>query len=255
MEISNLAQKFKTFILDTLFPISCINCGKADVWLCEECLQNIDILSFQSCPKCEKAITENGNVCRNCKTSFPLDGLIVSSKYKSASVQGQSILAKLIHLYKYRFIEDLHAPLGKIIIKALMRSNLPIPDIILPIPLHPKRLRWRGFNQSGLLAEYLSNHLTANFTIPIRDDWLRRKKFTRPQMKIKKYSERLENLQDAFSFNPDLLAQNRKDLQGKTLLLVDDVATTGATLFECAKTLKKGGAKKVFAVVIARQEI
>ena len=245
-------KNIKTFVLDILFPISCASCGKDNDWLCQECLQKIDILSFQVCPKCEKIITENGSACRNCKILSPLDGMIVSSRYKSASDHAENILAKLIHLYKYRFIEDLHIPLGKIIIKALLHSRLPLPDMILPVPLHLRRLRWRGFNQSKLLADYLGNHLTANFQIPAQDDWLLRKKFTQPQMKIKKYSERLDNLQNAFSLNPDFPTQS---LQDKTILLVDDVATTGATLFECAKVLKKGGAKKVFAVVIARQEM
>mgnify|MGYP002385927606 FL=1 len=245
----------KTFLLDTLFPISCISCGKDNVWFCDECLQKIELLSFQVCPKCEKIITENGNACRNCKSISSLDGLLVACRYKNSSPDNQNILAKLVHLYKYRFIEDLHMPLGKILIKAILQSQLPIPDIIIPIPLHPRRLRWRGFNQSDLLAGYIGNHLTANFTIPIENDWLRRKKFTQPQMKIKKYTERLANLQDAFFLDPNIIDNTKKSLHGKTILLVDDIATTGATLFECAKILKTSGVKKVFAIVLARQEM
>jgi len=177
--------------------------------------------------------------------------MLVVSRYKPVSESSQNILAKIVHLYKYRFIEDLHVPLGKIMVKRIFQSNLPIPDAIIPVPLHPRRLRWRGFNQSELLANHISNNLVANFTIPIKKDWLLRKRFTQPQMKIKKYSERLDNLQGAFTLNPKTPIQN---LQGKTLLLIDDIATTGATLFECAKILKASGAKKVFSVVIARQE-
>ena len=87
--------------------------------------------------------------------------------------------------------------------------------------------------------------------IAIEEGMLLRKKYTRPQMKIKKHSHRLENMRDIFETVPGA----DRALAGKTVLLVDDIATTGATLFGCASALKKGGARKVFSVVIARQEI
>ncbi|MFA5994800.1 MAG: phosphoribosyltransferase family protein, partial [Parcubacteria group bacterium] len=126
---------------------------------------------------------------------------------------------------------------------------------LVPVPLHPRRLRWRGFNQSALLAEYVGKNLTTGFEIPNHPNLLQRKRYTPPQMKIKKYAQRIANLQQAFSLRKTAATDMPNSLQGKTILLVDDVATTGTTLFECAKVLKAGGAKKVFAVVIARQEI
>jgi len=241
-----LLENIKCFILDTLFPITCLSCGKKDIWLCEECLKKIEFLPAQTCPKCEKKTTEKGMLCQNCRP-FSLDGMIVASRYKTAN------LGKIIHLYKYRFIQDLCVPLGKIISEAVIRNDLPIPDIIIPVPLHPKRLRWRGFNQAELLAEQISKNMVAGFEIQVRPDLMERQRFTKPQMKITSYSGRQENIQGAFFLKSR--ATGGLDLKGKTVLLIDDIATTGATLFGCAAVLKRSGAKKVMAAVIARQEM
>lgn len=238
-----ILKNLQTFLLDTLFPIDCLSCGRGGVWLCDDCLRKIEPLSVQVCPKCEDAITDSGRVCRNCRFSSALDGLLVAAKYKDGG------LGKSVHLYKYRFIEDLHIPLGEILTQAVLRSQLPIPDMVIPIPLHPRRLRWRGFNQSQLLAGYVSRNLAPGFEIPLGTDILRRKRYTPPQMKIKKYAERLDNLRNAF------VAVETGNVKNKTVLLVDDIATTGATLFECAEVLKRNGTKKVFGAVLARQEM
>jgi len=235
----------------------------------------MQVFSFQVCPRCEKIIIESGKLCQNCKRTlreerdFFLDTLIAATKYK------ENNLSKIIHLYKYNFIRDLSVPLGKILVKAFLDNNLPLPDFIVPVPLHSRRLRWRGFNQSELLADYVSQNLTPGLEIPVLKDILIRKKHTPPQMKVKKYAERRKNIQDAFEINikchPELVSGSNKPkkldsgseagmttgdlLKKKTILLVDDIATTGATLNECARILKSAGAKKVFALVLARQEM
>lgn len=241
--------KIKQFTLDVLFPIVCLSCRKDDFWLCPECLEKIPILNFQICPKCEKIISEQGQLCQICKNRrkkepFYLDALVSSVKY------GENNVSKMIHLFKYNFIPDLSAPLGKILTKGLLKSDLPLPDFIAPVPLHPLRLRFRGFNQANLLAKEISRNLTPGFEIPVLSDLLIRKKHTQPQMKIKKYAERQKNIKNSFAINPAFL----KKIKNKQILLIDDVATTSATLLECAKILKNNGAKKVFAGVIARQE-
>lgn len=248
-----IAEKTKTFILDTLFPIYCLSCQKEGTFICEECLQKVQLLSFQVCPRCEKLITEKGKLCSYCKNvSSALDGLIAATRYKAGNI------SKLVQLYKYNFIKDLHVPLGRILIRSILKNNLPLPNIIVPVPLHHRRLRWRGFNQSGLLANYIANNLTPGFPIPVLNDLILRKKYTPPQMKIKKYSDRRKNMEDAFIFNKK--SENFKQLQQLkhvnkyNVLLIDDIATTGATLFECANVLKQNGAQKVTGVVIARQE-
>ncbi|MDO8240742.1 MAG: ComF family protein [Candidatus Moranbacteria bacterium] len=245
--------KTKIFILDTLFPISCLSCNKDDAWLCENCLENINLLSFQVCPKCEDTVTEYGQLCRNCKTTSDLDALVVALKYQDNHID------KFVHLYKYRFVEDLHIPLGKIIVEAILNSGLPMPDIIIPVPLHKRRLRWRGFNQSELLAKYVSQNLTPGFEIPVFSNLLTRHKYTPPQMKIGKYADRQKNMRNAFAFNHKSDSfQQLEQLEHSNkynVLLVDDISTTGSTLFECAKVLKQNGAKKVFGAVIARQDM
>lgn len=246
----SLYQKIKNFILDILFPISCLSCGQDGFWLCAECLEKIPILNFQVCPRCERIIIDQGKLCPNCKKHtkfehFYLDALIVATKYNANNI------AKIIHLYKYNFIQDLSAPLGEILTKGLFKSNLPLPDFIMPVPLHSRRLRWRGFNQAKLIAEIISQKLTPGFEIPILDEILIRKKYTRPQMKVKNYLDRQKNIQDSFILNEP----GFEKVKNKKILLIDDVATTASTLLECARILKENGAKKVFAAVIARQEI
>ena len=256
--IKNFELKIKNFILDTLFPITCLTCGKDNDWLCPECFSKIKVLDSQVCPYCEKMITDSGQVCPSCRekilrkdATIPLDNLIVASSYK------ENNLSSLIHLYKYNFVRDLSVPLGQLLIKSILQNNLPLPDIIIPLPLHPRRLRWRGFNQSELLANFISENITPGLPIPVFSDLVVRKYYTKPQMKIKNYQERQKNIQNAFALTPlkTPTAQNHSPFQNKSILLIDDIATTGATLIECAKILKTCDAKKVSAAVIARQQV
>lgn len=130
-------------------------------------------------------------------------------------------------------------PLGRLMISALPQGV--DADVIIPVPLHPARLRAREFNQSLLLADQLSRHLAK----PVSATNLVRTAATDPQTSLSR-QERLRNLRNAFEIRrpPDLL--------GKRILLVDDVFTTGATLNECAKSLRKAGAGPVFALTLAR---
>lgn len=245
LKISNYLQNIKVFILDTLFPISCVSCSHDGAWLCDSCLQKIKLLSFQLCPQCEKIITPDGRLCSCCqRQSPPLNALLVTTRYKEGNV------SRLVHLFKYNFIEGLRLPLGKLMAKALLASGLPVPDLIIPVPLHQRRLRWRGFNQAGLIANYVSSNLTPGYAIPVFENILKRTRYTHPQMKIKDYLQRRKNMQNVF-----FLATGPSQIKNKNILLIDDIATTGATLFECARTLKQNGAKKVSAAVIARQEM
>lgn len=263
--LGNWKLEIRNFLLDTLFPISCLTCGQDGVWLCDGCLEKIPLRREQVCPLCEKNITPQGQSCFACRRKYAIDGLLVSCSYQ------QDPISHLVHLYKYRFAEDLHQPLGQLMLKAIYNSELAIPDLVIPVPLHKKRLRWRGFNQAALLAGYLSENIAPGFPVPVLNNFLVRQKNTHPQMEIKNYSQRQKNIHDAFAINkkqlsschPELVsgskkipgqARNDKYITGKNILLVDDVATTGSTLFECARILKKAGAASVFGIVIARQE-
>ncbi len=119
---------------------------------------------------------------------------------------------------------------------------LPAPDLIVPVPLHTQRLSQRGFNQAGLLARELGRKLRT----PVLPDALVRANQTLPQTRLKR-RERLENVKGAFQISND------RKVRGRRILLIDDVFTTGTTLSECSKVLKrKGGASEVYALTVTR---
>ncbi len=153
-----------------------------------------------------------------------------------------------IHTCKYRFIPTFAEPLSIWLAERITEIDLPLPDVCIPVPLHPRRLRFRGFNQSALLADRLADTLTPGLALPVWNDVLRRTRYTKPQMKTHTRAERLGNLRGAFA----LIADNTPLIRDKSIWLIDDVATTGTTLEECAKILKKAGAKNVFGIVLAR---
>lgn len=151
----------------------------------------------------------------------------------------------MIHSYKYQFVERLSITLGNLLGRVLEQSALPLPDVLVPVPLHSKRLRYRGFNQSALLAYLLTQEVTSLSAIPVNNS-LERHRFTLPQQKTHSKSERTTNLTGAFVVAPGA------ELKGKKVWLIDDVATTKSTLTECAQVLKNSGVKKVYAVVLAQ---
>ncbi|MFZ5982672.1 MAG: ComF family protein [Patescibacteria group bacterium] len=236
-------QSIRDFLWDTLFPKRCLACRKESSFLCSECLLKISMRLEQVCPYCEKITTPQGQICPSCRERklCHLDSLSVVSSYKNP-------LDKLVHSFKYNFLEELTEVLGKLIIDFVRNSNLEIPDLITPVPLHSFRLRWRGFNQSFLLAKKLGDELTPGFPLPAYEI-LQRTRWSSPQMKLSGYRERQSNARGIFCLT------NPSAVQGLKILLIDDISTTGATLFECAKVLKEGGARKVSALVLARQEI
>ena len=119
--------------------------------------------------------------------------------------------------------------------------------IIIPVPLHPKRQKLRGFNQSELIAKEVSKR----FGLPFSKRIVIRKKLTKPQAELKK-KERLQNMTNAFSPSPEVLRISKKPLKGRSVLLIDDVWTTGSTMQACAKVLKSLGAEKIWAFTLAR---
>lgn len=214
---------FKNYILDMLFPIYCLGCNQSGDFLCPNCLKKIPLNHQIVYPK-----------------KSPLFGLLVASFYK------QPILKEAIHKYKYDFVQSLAKPLACLMIKKLngchwFKKNY---TLIIPIPLYKKRLRWRGFNQAELLASQISQSLN----IPLMNNLLIRTKYNLPQVKIKNTEQRKTNIKNAFQIN----LENQINLKNKTIILIDDVLTTGATLEECARVLQKAGAKEIWGLVLAR---
>lgn len=238
-----MINKFVTWILDFLFPLSCISCKKSGILICDNCLNGIHGLEMQECPVCRK-LNSFGEKCTSCFSS--LDGLIVACRYDK-----KGLLKKLIEAFKYKYSRELSNSLSAILLtKAPLLFNFfdrSVDDgsseiILIPVPLHKKRFNERGYNQSQILCENLAgiNRLKL-YKSPI----LARKINTLPQAKLKRI-ERLINVKNAFE------CVNPSAIYGKNIALVDDVCTTSATLSECAIELKKNGALKVCGLVLAR---
>lgn len=226
-------------ILDALFPLNCLGCGVSGELLCPGCAAKVPLLSKQTCPYCQKAETPDGRVCWGCRGKGALEGILGAASYSEKEIK------KSVHAFKYGGARFLHKPLALICLRALRSSEVPLPDLIVPVPLHPKRLRWRSFNQSELLAKEISEGL-GGFGFAVRfAQPLRRVRNTKAQMLLKR-KQRLCNVQGAF------VCSHEEVVRGKHILLVDDVATTGATLSVCAQALKSSGAKTVWAVVVGR---
>ena len=213
--------------LDTLFPCRCYGCGVYDTFLCDSCF---------------KLLPRRSPVTTFFESSTPpgLDSLTSALFFRAP------IVSALIHDFKFRGIETLLIPLTQTLIEAVEHTPLPLPHIITAVPLHPRRLRDRGYNQSALIATTLALKLNTPVTITSYAPLLRRIRYTPPQSKSPNREARLQALIGAFALQDHLLT-----LKGQVIWLIDDVATTNTTLEECARILKKAGAKEVHGLVIA----
>ncbi|MBD3299842.1 MAG: hypothetical protein GF347_00640 [Candidatus Moranbacteria bacterium] len=149
--------------------------------------------------------------------------------------------------FKYKFSKDLNEFLGKILVNCFREFKKKLPfgaTLVVPVPIHKKKLKKRGFNQSRLLAEILIK----NFGELNLCDCLNRKEYHADQAKLDK-NRRIRNLAGAMDI------KNNRDLNGEVIILIDDVATTGSTLNECSKVLKKMGAKYICGIVLARARL
>jgi len=202
----------------------------------------------QICPICGRGAL-GGLTHDFCRKPFGLDGLTSIFAYKG-------VVAKAIKKLKYKFVKDLAEELVELFLsfcgeEKLFSDFCCLSNVILvPIPLHPQRLRWRGFNQAELLGELIAENLGIKF-VP---DLLIRVKDTKPQVELDRKS-RQQNILGAFRKNPNSQSTRLpagEGVRNSLILIFDDVWTTGATLKEAAKVLKRNGAKKVWGLTIAR---
>ncbi|MDZ7798009.1 MAG: ComF family protein [Patescibacteria group bacterium] len=237
--MKNKLRKAAIFLLDLLFPVTCLGCGKEGQWLCQTCLNQIKFNKKQVCPVCRKP-SNQGQVCFICQKNIKLKSLVVICDYQD------QIIEKAIHSLKYKYARDLKKFFNLIINFHLQNNdyNFLKNSVIIPIPLHKKREKWRGFNQALIIAKELSKITN----IYLSENSLKRTKNTKSQIKLKA-KQRQKNLENAFKVSQKL------EILGKTAILIDDVYTTGATMNEAAKALKKAGAKDVKGLVIARNKI
>jgi len=237
---SSFLHTLSATLSQIIFPAHCLCCEElSPAYLCSKCANHITLKIHQQCPYCQKATTLSGQLCPDCFGKSSINGIYSATSFKDPLVK------KLIHTYKYRYVESLAPALAKIILRSLTSNELPLPDILIPVPLHTRRYRMRGFNQSQLLAQYLSSHLTPGISLTCSDTALKRTRYTSAQAKIPNRKNRLKNLNNAFSVS------DTSRVQDKNIWLIDDVSTTGGTLFACADTLKSAGAKSIYGIVVA----
>jgi ComF family protein len=155
--------------------------------------------------------------------------------------QFEGAIRQAIHELKYRNLRAIAGLLARLLGDYLVNNHLP-GEVLVPVPLHQKRLRERGYNQSRLLAQELGKLVN----MPVVNDCLARKRHAPPQARTSTVDERRSNVANAF------FCRDRR-LEGKQVLLVDDVSTSGATLDACAQALKEAGAASVWGLVLARE--
>jgi ComF family protein len=211
-------------------PQDCLLCGatSGETLLCPDCRNDLPRLSVDLCPGCAE-LSPGGATCGACLSAPPyFDATTAMFRYGFP-------VDKLIHTFKYRS----RTTTADFLADAMLNGPRPAGDLIVPLPLFPTRLAERGFNQSVELARPLARSLR----LPMELDGCIRSRNTTPQAMLP-WTERRKNIRHAFECNVDLT--------GKSVIVVDDVMTTGATLDEFARTLKAQGAAHVANWVVAR---
>src|SRR5947209_13480016 len=225
-----------------LYPATCTICGKnvrAGEYLCDECDGNLIRIVAPFCQTCSEPFEgsiQSAFTCANCAhRTIYFDAAV-------AAYRGRGIVREVIHEFKYGRKIHLRHLVARWLHAALDDERLCGRrfDVIVSVPLHPARQRERGFNQASLLAELLS----AETSIPAKPV-LERIRYTTTQTALDR-AERMENLHNAFRL------RKNADVRGLRVLLIDDVLTTGSTLSECARVLKRAGALSVLAATAAR---
>ena len=228
------AGKLIELAVDSFFPRRCVGCGKGGGFLCPECLGKLPRLFPPLCPHCGRP-QASGIVCPSCRQrKTEIDGIRSLFRF-------DEVIRKAIHELKYRNLKAISPCLAELLADYL-RSN-PLPgEALVGVPLHPRRLRERGYNQSSLLAKELSRRID----LPVIEDCLIRVKQAQPQVRAVDVEERRRNVADAF------VCRDEK-VSGKRIILIDDVCTSGATLESCAAALKNKGAASVWGLTLARE--
>ncbi len=242
--ISDFLVQLKDDVLNFVYPQSCPICHKplarGENQVCQECWETLAVLPAPFCPYCKSFIEDDdsvvghGSVC----LSPPEDRRILAVRSLGTF---DDYYQKLIHRFKY----GKKLPLGKTLAESLGRAVSETKcftncDVVIPVPLHRARQRERGFNQSDILAQGISE----STGIALAQGVLKRKRNTKDQTYLNA-QQRADNVRGAF------VVKEPDRMEGRTVILVDDVMTTGATLNECAGLLRAAGATDVFAATLA----
>ena len=230
---------------DIIYPKLCLACkqklfpGSIDGFVCPGCWAKIKKNTPPFCRRCGRQLQGNvlaKNICPGCVRRPPhFDRAFSPCAY-------EGVTKKLIQEFKYKKKDYLGFTLSRLLIEFIKEYALPLDliDWVVPVPLHRTRMREREFNQARVLADYVAGE----FKIEMLADNLIRQRYTKTQTDLE-VQERLLNVRDSF------LVKDVRSVQGKNILLVDDVLTTGATSSEAASALKKAGAGIVFVATLA----
>lgn len=227
-------QALTAALVDLVFPPACVYCRRLGSHFCRPCQETAQFLGDAICVRCGTPAAMRCT-CAACRLSppDPLCGIRGSVHYR-----GPIVFA--IHAFKYRGMVELAAPLAGYLIAYLAAHPLSV-DYLVPVPLHEERLAFRGYNQSELLAASLGKAMS----LPLRTDLIVRTRHTQPQVQLRA-RQRRTNMHGAFA------PLQAHPLSGETVLLIDDVSTTGSTLNACAAALHDAGAGDIWALTVAR---
>ncbi len=233
------ANKAVNLALDFVLPYECIGCGLSQSWLCQNCMSDIICDTEQNCVLCRRP-SAGGETHKQCLSETNIDGVIIATRKNK-------LLQKAIHIFKYHNTRSLAGILANIITRNIESSPLSCSVLLnsnaslIPIPLHPHKKWDRGYNHTELMA----NELSKTWPMRVQNDILVRVKNTKPQAQLSK-SMRLKNTINAFSVpeNTDI---------PKSVILLDDVMTTGATMNDAARALKRAGVQNIWGIVLMRE--
>ncbi len=220
--------------LDILFPRWCVGCGREGDFLCDSCRGPLSRIEPPLCPRCGRP-QPDGLICSGCVDwAGGLDAIRSPFKFDDA-------IRQAVYQLKYENLRALAGTLAQLLADYLIANPVP-GDVLVPVPLHRKRLRERGYNQSALLAQELGKIIR----LPVVTDCLVRQRYAKPQVRAATVNERKNNVAGAFS------CLDRR-LQDKRVIVIDDVSTSGSTLHACADALKAGGATSVWGLTLTRE--
>jgi ComF family protein len=229
-------QRGGQHLVDTIFPPHCAGCKRSGTILCTSCIAKFGPVQPSSCQRCGRAILEPDITCRICHNDpARLLGLCAVSSFEEP-------LRSCIHALKYEGNVRLAEPLGLLLAQRFSRTMLEA-DAVIAVPLHSDRQKERGYNHAQLLAEVCAKQAS----VPFHEHMLVRHRATLPQVGLS-MRERYLNIAGAFLCAP---AYATGALVGRTIVIIDDVATTGATLEACAAPLFTAGAREVRGLVLA----
>ena len=234
INLSTFIATGRDFFLDLLFPKRCVACDKHGALICGECESRIPVIGTPLCHRCGN---EGPNPCLCIAAAdrvWPLDGIRSGFEFKSP-------IREAILALKFANLRSVGNTLATYLTEVMREDGLEF-DVLTPVPLHKRRLRQRGYNQSEIVAASLGKKMGIDVDIRC----LRRVTYAGPQARASTADERRANVAHAFVCRPGRVEEKR-------VAVIDDVTTTGATLRACAAALKRGGAAEVWGITVARE--